>query len=494
MVLDAETQRLWDAHTAVPKTDDIKELRAFLQYGSDHWMQMNGHLRGEETWKRFRIAKNKATFEAADRILALAKDELGEEPPPPKTDREYYFFGKEIDDVTFALRRKIDAFSWARDWNPDWKQHYWDFIEKMKKNPAHKYTVKAAESGWFAYLFNAAVFPKGTASADTKNLIFEENLRAYEENFENLKRYCIENDDAYLKFGISHWQHIQTQAAEILESQGKLPKGTLVKPALEFYRSLYEKYPDASEAEGWLRNINNDLVKYEILVAEDQFAAFQVKASELKQSLEGELNEDSWQKVSALNQIAEEMDRRNEALRLVLTMVLPIFEASESDKIRSWALGFDIQLKHLALEGVEFELEGILIDGTKVNLKDYRGKVIVLDYWATWCGPCIGDMPQLKQFHEGWHKERGVELIGISVDDDLVALKDFLEKEQLPWPNISEKLSKEQNLPDSRERYKINAYPTTILIDQSGKVVRSGNGLYSVILEVGKLFPVDGGN
>ena len=487
--LDAETQKLWDAHTVVPKTDDVKELRAFLQYGSDNWLQMNGRIRGTETWQRFHLAKNDATFEAANRMLALVKDEPGEEPPPPKTFADFFQWDQEIDDVTFALHKKIFAFGGSRKRDSDWARKFRNFIDEIKKNPAHKYVEKFAEHSWYAQHFNAAVWPNDVGRDEP---VFEESLRAYEESFENLKRYCLENDgDPYIKFGIDNWKTPHVQAAEILEGRGKLKKGTLAKPALEFYRDLYEKHKDAPEADGWLRNINNDLVKYDILTADDPYAAFQVKVEELRQTLETGLDENSWLKVNGLHQIAEEMGSRKEALRLLLTTVRPIFEASEDEKLRDWVIGYDIQLKHLALEGIAFELEAVTLDGTKINLQDYRGKVVVLDYWATWCGPCVGDMPILKTFYEHWHKDRGVELIGISVDDDLDALKEFLEKEQIPWPNVSEKLSKEQNLPSSQEQYTINAYPTTILIDQNGKVVRAGNGLYSIIREISKLFQVE---
>ena len=487
--LDAETQKLWDAHTVVPKTDDVKELRAFLKYGDDNWMQMNGRLRGAETWQRFHIAKNQATFEAADRILALVKDEPGEEPPPPQTYAEFFGWDQEIDDVTFALQMKINAFGGSRKRDSAWARKYRDFIDEIKKNPAHKYVEKFAEHSWYAQHFNAAVWPHDVGGDEP---VFEESLRAYEESFENLKRYCLENDgDPYIKFGIDNWKTPHVQAAEILERRGKLKKGMLAKPALEFYRSLYEKYEDAPQAEGWLRNINNDLVKYDVLTAEDQLAAFQVKVEELRQLLETGLNEDSRMKVSGLHQIAEELDCRNEALRLLLTTARPIFAASQVEEHQMTAVAYDIALNHLALEGVEYELEGVLTDGTKINLKDYRGKVVVLDYWATWCGPCVGDMPNMKQFYEGWHKDRGVEVIGISVDEDLDALKAFLEKEQIPWPNVSEKLTQEQNLASSQEQYKINSYPTTILIDQNGQVVRAGGGLYSVVREIRKLFPVE---
>ena len=114
--------------------------------------------------------------------------------------------------------------------------------------------------------------------------------------------------------------------------------------------------------------------------------------------------------------------------------------------------------------------------------------------WATWCGPCLGEIPQLKRLLEtegGWIKTGKVELIGISVDEDLDALKNVIEREKIQWRNISEKRSLEQNLPDSRKKYGIDAFPTVILIDQTGKVVRAGD-LHSVIGEIRKLLPEEG--
>lgn len=477
---DDQTERIWKAHCVVPKTDNIKELRAFLKYQTDQWVEMNGHLREKDDWDRFHNAKNRATFDAANRIIALAKVEPGEEPAPPKTKEEYYGWNDD-DDAKFALRQKMMAFNGAREWDPDWEKHFQEFIREMKKNPEYKYVVKVAENSWFSSHFNAAVFTEGYS--------FDEQLRRYGENFENLKKYCSENtNDPCLKFAISNWQTIQMQAVEVLERSGKIKKGTLAKPALEFYRALFQKYSDVPEAEGWLRNIDNDLVKYDILTATDPAAAFQAAVEKLKTSLENGLDENSWQKVGGLSQIAEDMDSRNQSLRLLLTTVRPLFAASENEKIRNYALGFNLQLKHLALEGKPFEFEAILLDGQKIDLKDFRGKVVILDYWATSCGPCVGETPMLKTFYKNW-KERGVELIGFSVDEDLETLKKYVEKESLPWPNASEKLSKERNLPDSRKKYEIDSYPTTILIDQNGNVVRAGSGLYSVIMNVGKLLP-----
>ncbi len=310
-------------------------LRAFLEYQIDQWLEMNGHLKGEKDWERFHNAKNRATFAAADRIIALLKTESGKEPPVPSSSGEYYGWN-DTDDLRFALRKKISAFGWAYRHDPDWSDNFQEFIVEMKKNPANKYIVKLAEANWFGIPFNAAVF--------FNDYSFEQRLLRYQYNFEQLKVYCAENaDDPCLKFAIDHWRAIHTQAAEVLEGSDQIKKGTLAKPALEFYRVLYQKYPDAPEAEGWLRNINSDLVKYDILSASDPTAAFQEAVTELKKSLENEINGESWLKVGDFIQIAEELESRNQSLVLLLTTVRPLFAASENEKIRDHVLGFDIR-------------------------------------------------------------------------------------------------------------------------------------------------------
>ena len=485
--LSLEAQKAWDARTVVPQTDDIKELRAFLQYKHDNWMEMNDHLRGEQIWKRFRIEENKANFEAANRILALAKDEpQAEKEPGTKSRDEYMLFGSDVSDTDFALREKMGAFHDLKSYDSTWEQQYAAFVEELEQNPARKDVAFMAKARWFNLSFNSSLF----SGFDVYRI--NPNLQKYLDTFEKLKDFVNQNENhPYLKHHIDDLYSTQIQCAELQEggSDGKIKKGTLVKPALEYYRGLLIKYDDAYDAQGWVRNIDRELEKYEILTADDPLAAFQAKVGELKVSLEAELNDELLEKVFGYYQVAEELECRKDVLLLLLTTVRPIFAASEDEKIRDYVFGFDISLKHLALEGVEFEFEAILMDGTKIDIKDYRGKVVILDYWATWCGPCLGEMPTMKTFYKNWHEDRSVEVIGFSVDEDLDAWKQYVENENLAWPNASEVLSKEKNLPDSRERYQINAYPTTILIDQNGKVVRAGNGLYSVIMEVGKLFP-----
>ena len=104
-------------------------------------------------------------------------------------------------------------------------------------------------------------------------------------------------------------------------------------------------------------------------------------------------------------------------------------------------------------------------DGTGLRLDDYRGKYVLLNFWATWCPPCIQEMPSLNSVHEDF-RERGLVVLGISVDEDQEVYQSFLSNRGVTFPTVRDP---ERSV---SVRYGTFKYPETYLIDREGTVIR----------------------
>ena len=109
-------------------------------------------------------------------------------------------------------------------------------------------------------------------------------------------------------------------------------------------------------------------------------------------------------------------------------------------------------------------------DGKVYSLSSFRGKTVVLDFWASWCPDCRKDAPEIVRLYNEYHP-KGVEFIGISMDTDVQAWKNAIQKYGIVYPQVSElKKFKETDISKS---YGINWIPSIVVVDKEGKVLLS---------------------
>ena len=119
------------------------------------------------------------------------------------------------------------------------------------------------------------------------------------------------------------------------------------------------------------------------------------------------------------------------------------------------------------------DVTGRRVDGTEDTLADYAGRVVLVDFWATWCGPCKEAFPKLREMTEELPEEH-FQIIGVSVDAELDTVLDYLADEPLEWVVW--------HVGDTSElvrRWRVTGYPTYVLIGPDGTILRKFPGAFN---------------
>ena len=136
----------------------------------------------------------------------------------------------------------------------------------------------------------------------------------------------------------------------------------------------------------------------------------------------------------------------------------------------------------LELNKKPLSLQFTALDGSTVDLEKLRGKVVLLDFWATWCGPCIMEAPNVVATYKKLH-EKGFEIVGISLDRDKERLLAFTKQNGMTWPQYFD--GKTWNN-DVSTRFHVSAIPAMWLVDKKG-YVRDTNARSELVADVERL-------
>src|SRR5579871_1715819 len=121
--------------------------------------------------------------------------------------------------------------------------------------------------------------------------------------------------------------------------------------------------------------------------------------------------------------------------------------------------------------GSAVEISGPTLDGGHFDLAEHRGKVVLVDFWATWCGPCIAELPHIREAYDQYHAQ-GLDVVGVNLDSRRSALVRFLKTTPLPWPQIFFDAAGNPNFQNPlAARFDIQTIPCLLVIDRDGKLV-----------------------
>ena len=251
------------------------------------------------------------------------------------------------------------------------------------------------------------------------------------------------------------------------------------------YRWVYRILYDYSEV--WFRP--TDL--YEGFKTDDPLIErWHVVFSKIQTVLEKQLAQkpNDWNASRMLTEIHETLGD-TEAVQAVLKEAQPVFEkildqepddwtalhalANIHEKLGNSELSRQYRIKRdptLAWEEQilpDFPSSTVDLDGNPISLADYRGKVVLLDFWAVWCGPCVGEIPNVKEVYEKYH-DKGFEVIGVSFDENESVVREFIREKEIPWRQI---LDSEGFKGIFAKQYGVRGIPAPFLIDRNGKVI-----------------------
>ncbi len=261
------------------------------------------------------------------------------------------------------------------------------------------------------------------------------------------------------------------QAAGVLEQAGHAQQSIDV---LMKTTAAYKDHPDPQLVEKSLTYADHaELISYQeklAAVLQDEKDAIPTLLKEIQRMLSGAAP--SGDRLAAVMEGAQllEFSGYLDAAKKVYGMASAAYKQLPDAQLKKeGAAAIASAAKRIGLVGKPFPIEGVMADGTPFTWNDYRGKVVLVDFWATWCGPCLNELPNIRKNFEKF-RAQGFEVVGINLDDDPQKVQNFLSSQQLPWATVFSAGDKTGFENPNAVRCGVEAIPFIVLVDRQGNV------------------------
>jgi thiol-disulfide isomerase/thioredoxin len=213
------------------------------------------------------------------------------------------------------------------------------------------------------------------------------------------------------------------------------------------------------------------------------------RAADAKQSAGQDASLAEYEK--GVRALQKEFPNRPETMQMLIEVALgsdaskarpllqEIVNSTAPDNVKEEAAG---ELKKLDAVGKPVDLQFTAVDGREVDVAKLKGKVVLIDFWATWCGPCVGEIPHVKETYDKLHSQ-GFEIVGISLDKDKDSLARFVAEHKMEWPQFFDGLYWQNKF---ARQFGIESIPAMWLVDKKG-VLRDLNARADLSGKVSKL-------